>query len=492
VWFARGVDVPGRDFALREANREFLGSYVLDKVQEALELRYGGYQVVSVAEVGGVNRVLVSLYRVMQELGLEDLASEDVVLPPSGCTVPDFADEELGYKYLGVFPPSLQMRVALALGEEPTAGTVFLTAAALHVFSVSTVEFPLCGFSQSEQTGLIEFVDIPGSTESLDYLTALPDMGVRCRGAVTDPVAVWMTRSDYDCDGRPLPESADGVCVEKGLLHLSDVEEKVFDIFQFADGLAEVDEPVPYFCMFLPSGIGRPSSCLVFEMERGRTMHVSTPYLRFKLKTPPPILPALPGGWHPVHFGIGIRADMWGDTHEGRWDRLINAEPPPVLGYWWVSSLEHAVLRGEVLLVATRLQNDNHLTTMECPTTHQLGPLEPFGMTQEWARLSRLMTRSADVRVLATVGSDFVPDTAAWHGGTWHYWPAVREAVLGLFGPEVQEFYEDGSHAVSRDVGKKTGEAKKGDAGGEEKESWEESYKALVKVVEREGRHVKV
>ena len=45
---------------------------------------------------------------------------------------------------------------------------------------------------------------------------------------------------------------------------------------------------------------------------------------------------------------------------------------------------------------------------------------------------------------------------------------------------------------VSRDVGKKSADAKKGDADGEEKESWEESYKALVKVVRKEGQHVKV
>lgn len=42
---------------------------------------------------------------------------------------------------------------------------------------------------------------------------------------------------------------------------------------------------------------------------------------------------------------------------------------------------------------------------------------------------------------------------------------------------------------VSRDVGKK-GEAKKDEDG--DKETWEETYKGLVKVVEREGRHVKV
>jgi len=45
---------------------------------------------------------------------------------------------------------------------------------------------------------------------------------------------------------------------------------------------------------------------------------------------------------------------------------------------------------------------------------------------------------------------------------------------------------------VSRDVaGGKKGDAKK-ERGEEDKESWEESFKGLVKVVEREGRHVKV
>jgi H/ACA ribonucleoprotein complex subunit 2 len=45
---------------------------------------------------------------------------------------------------------------------------------------------------------------------------------------------------------------------------------------------------------------------------------------------------------------------------------------------------------------------------------------------------------------------------------------------------------------ISRDAGKKKdGEGgKKGD--GEDGESWEETYKGLVKVVEREGRHVKI
>ena len=43
---------------------------------------------------------------------------------------------------------------------------------------------------------------------------------------------------------------------------------------------------------------------------------------------------------------------------------------------------------------------------------------------------------------------------------------------------------------VSRDLGAKK---KDGDtAGQDDKESWEESFRGLVKVVEREGRHVKV
>ncbi|KIW93124.1 uncharacterized protein Z519_05729 [Cladophialophora bantiana CBS 173.52] len=50
---------------------------------------------------------------------------------------------------------------------------------------------------------------------------------------------------------------------------------------------------------------------------------------------------------------------------------------------------------------------------------------------------------------------------------------------------------------VSRDAGKKAGrEGKeketKADGEGDEKESWEETYKGLVKAVEREGRHVKI
>jgi H/ACA ribonucleoprotein complex subunit 2 len=45
---------------------------------------------------------------------------------------------------------------------------------------------------------------------------------------------------------------------------------------------------------------------------------------------------------------------------------------------------------------------------------------------------------------------------------------------------------------LSRDVAaNKKGEAKKVDDG-EDKESWEDSYKSLVKLVEKEGRHVKV
>ncbi|OAP54628.1 hypothetical protein AYL99_11076 [Fonsecaea erecta] len=50
---------------------------------------------------------------------------------------------------------------------------------------------------------------------------------------------------------------------------------------------------------------------------------------------------------------------------------------------------------------------------------------------------------------------------------------------------------------VSRDAGKKAGKdgkdkEKKTDEDGDDKESWEDTYKSLVKVVEREGRHVKI
>ncbi|OAL36757.1 hypothetical protein AYO20_04089 [Fonsecaea nubica] len=48
---------------------------------------------------------------------------------------------------------------------------------------------------------------------------------------------------------------------------------------------------------------------------------------------------------------------------------------------------------------------------------------------------------------------------------------------------------------VSRDAGKKAakdGKEKKIEEEGDEKESWEDTYKSLVKVVEREGRHVKI
>lgn len=41
---------------------------------------------------------------------------------------------------------------------------------------------------------------------------------------------------------------------------------------------------------------------------------------------------------------------------------------------------------------------------------------------------------------------------------------------------------------ISRDVGKKSG----GGGDGDDAESWEETYKSLVKVVEREGKHVKI
>ena len=44
---------------------------------------------------------------------------------------------------------------------------------------------------------------------------------------------------------------------------------------------------------------------------------------------------------------------------------------------------------------------------------------------------------------------------------------------------------------VVRDVGKKKEGASKTE-GGEEGDDWTETYKSLVKVVEREGRHVKV
>ncbi|KIW25372.1 uncharacterized protein PV07_08555 [Cladophialophora immunda] len=50
---------------------------------------------------------------------------------------------------------------------------------------------------------------------------------------------------------------------------------------------------------------------------------------------------------------------------------------------------------------------------------------------------------------------------------------------------------------VSRDAGKKGGKdgkekEKKIDEDGDDKESWEDTYKSLVKAVEREGRHVKI
>lgn len=51
---------------------------------------------------------------------------------------------------------------------------------------------------------------------------------------------------------------------------------------------------------------------------------------------------------------------------------------------------------------------------------------------------------------------------------------------------------------VSRDLGKKAPDAaaekktKKGGDDADDAEAWEETYKSLVKVVEREGRHVKI
>jgi H/ACA ribonucleoprotein complex subunit 2 len=48
---------------------------------------------------------------------------------------------------------------------------------------------------------------------------------------------------------------------------------------------------------------------------------------------------------------------------------------------------------------------------------------------------------------------------------------------------------------ISRDAGKKggkDGEGKKDGKGEDDGESWEEVYKGLVRVVEREGRHVKI
>lgn len=45
---------------------------------------------------------------------------------------------------------------------------------------------------------------------------------------------------------------------------------------------------------------------------------------------------------------------------------------------------------------------------------------------------------------------------------------------------------------ISRDVGNKKKGGDSGKAAEDDGESWEETYKSLVKVVEREGKHVKI
>ena len=76
-----------------------------------------------------------------------------------------------------------------------------------------------------------------------------------------------------------------------------------------------------------------------------------------------------------------------------------------------------------------------------------------------------------------------IPVLAEDHGIPYIY--VTSRAELGTAG---QTKRPTSVVMISRDVSKKGGD-KDAEADGE---SWEETYKALVKVVEREGRHVKI
>jgi H/ACA ribonucleoprotein complex subunit 2 len=81
-----------------------------------------------------------------------------------------------------------------------------------------------------------------------------------------------------------------------------------------------------------------------------------------------------------------------------------------------------------------------------------------------------------------------IPVLAEDHGIPYIY--VTSRAELGIAGMTKRP---TSVVMVSRDVGAKKASEKKAVGGdGEEKESWEETYKGLVKVVEKEGRHVKV
>ncbi|KAJ9495847.1 snoRNA-binding protein [Exophiala xenobiotica] len=79
-----------------------------------------------------------------------------------------------------------------------------------------------------------------------------------------------------------------------------------------------------------------------------------------------------------------------------------------------------------------------------------------------------------------------IPVLAEDHGIPYIY--VTSRAELGLAG---QTKRPTSVVMISRDVGAKKGAGDK-DAEGGDGESWEETYKGLVKVVEREGRHVKI
>ena len=82
-----------------------------------------------------------------------------------------------------------------------------------------------------------------------------------------------------------------------------------------------------------------------------------------------------------------------------------------------------------------------------------------------------------------------IPVLAEDHGIPYIY--VTSRAELGMAG---QTKRPTSVVMVARDGQKKAGkEGKEKDAGkDEEGENWEETYKSLVKVVEREGRHVKI